>query len=270
MDSPSERLSVYRELADNYDRLGQVSMRDRFLILAADASLESGDPSEAERLRQRLLQASRYHMLRPYQSFAEAVGSPDVQTYLRDLRANYPLNVAKQLLGTLHSNGTAAAPPAAVLPFVNPGSPPAVPTENAIPATAPLIDLYGRSSTGRPTWSPAIPGDPVPSIDPIEMTPAPPVFQRPLAQPLPGRTPTARNPSLPIAASTIPLAPLSPPPATRPARTISAAPPKPVEPPPPAGGNWFAFALVGVVVAVGAVLAAYTMARPFLPPGWPF
>src|SRR5260370_1333322 len=89
-----ESLSIYRDLADCYDRLGQVSMRDRFLILAADAALEAGLPAEAERLRQRLLQGSRHHMLRPYSSFAEAASRADVQTYLRDLRLNYPHAVA--------------------------------------------------------------------------------------------------------------------------------------------------------------------------------
>ena len=96
-----DRLSVYRELADRYDHLGQVSMRDRFLILAADAALEGGRAGEAETLRQRLLQGSRHHMLRPYYSFAEAACAADVQSYLHDLRTNYPLEVAQQLLDSL-------------------------------------------------------------------------------------------------------------------------------------------------------------------------
>src|SRR4051812_18245581 len=113
MDSANDRLGVYRELADTYDRLAQASMRDRFMILAADAALEAGQPAEAEALRQRLLQASRYHMLRPYNSFAEAIQAPDVQTYLRDLRANYPLEVARQLLATLLPTGAVASAPVA-------------------------------------------------------------------------------------------------------------------------------------------------------------
>src|SRR5688572_1432363 len=72
MATLGDNLSIYRELADHYDRLGQVSMRDRFLMLAADAALAAGQPDEAERLRQRLLATSRHHMLRPYASFAEA------------------------------------------------------------------------------------------------------------------------------------------------------------------------------------------------------
>ena len=179
MDSASERLGVYRELADTYDRLGQVSMRDRFMILAADAALEAGQPPEAERLRQRLLQASRYHMLRPYESFAEAIQSADVQTYLRDLRANYPLDVARQLLATLLPTGAvwSASNPSPVAQHSHPAAipfDPAPPPEiyPMIPPTAPLLDIYGRQApAARPTWQPSIGAGP--AIDPLEMTPAP-------------------------------------------------------------------------------------------------
>ena len=271
MDSASERLGVYRELADTYDRLGQVSMRDRFMILAADAALEAGQPPEAERLRQRLLQASRYHMLRPYESFAEAIQSADVQTYLRDLRANYPLDVARQLLATLLPTGAvwSASNPSPVAQHSHPAAipfDPAPPPEiyPMIPPTAPLLDIYGRQApAARPTWQPSIGAGP--AIDPLEMTPAPPAH-RPLAQPVPNRPLPARTTSLPQA-----------PPA--PAR--SSAPPAPVArpvaphrgsfaPPEPTGGSWLTFLLVGVVVVAGVALALFTLARPFLPTGWGF
>ena len=275
MDSASERLGVYRELADTYDRLGQVSMRDRFMILAADAALEAGQQPEAERLRQRLLQASRYHMLRPYHSFAEAIQSPDVQTYLRDLRANYPLDVARQLLATLLPTGAVStSSPAAPLALHSP--PAAIPIERTppaaepiypmIPATAPLIDLYGRKApVARPAWQPAI--NPAPMIEPMEMTPAPP-NHRPLAQPLPGRPPAARHAAIPFA----PTPPPSAPPATRALPSVKPAPllPRPSRRPDPTGGSWLTFLLVGVAVVCGVVLVVFTLARPFLPAGWKF
>jgi hypothetical protein len=122
-------LDTYRELADWYERLGQTTMRDRFLMLAADAAMQAGHPEEAERYRQRLLSGSRHHMLRPYGSWAEASAAPDVQAYLRDLRLNYPPEVAQKLLAGLKQGGGGAAPPRAA------GS--------GIPFTAPFVDVTG-------------------------------------------------------------------------------------------------------------------------------
>ena len=51
MDPRENLLRVYRELADWYERQRQPQMRDRFLMLAADAALAAGRPDEAERLR---------------------------------------------------------------------------------------------------------------------------------------------------------------------------------------------------------------------------
>jgi hypothetical protein len=136
-----DRLSVYRELAEQYDRLGQVSMRDRFLILAADAALEAGEAGEAERMRLRLLQGSRHHMLRPYHSFAEAALAGDVQTYLHDLRTNYPPDVAQQLLDSLKGSG----------PEENPGASP--------DQTSPVEDPPSWPSTLAPCVGPAHPPD---------------------------------------------------------------------------------------------------------------
>jgi hypothetical protein len=171
MEAASECLTVYRELADQYDRLGQVSMRDRFLMLAASAALEAGQPSEAERLRQRLLAASRHHMLRPYGSFAEAARAPDVDTYLRDLEANYPLDDARELLGTLRGAGQTPAP------------------ARPIPPTAPLLDLDAPRAARR---------EEAPAIYPLR--PEEPPAPRPRAQPLPGqRAAPSAAPRPPIA-----------------------------------------------------------------------
>jgi hypothetical protein len=221
MDAASECLSVYRELADHYDRLGQVSMRDRFLMLAADAALEAGQPAEAERMRQRLLATSRHHMLRPYASFAEAARAPDVDTYLRDLKTNYPLDDARDLLDTLRS---------------------AEPPPRAIPPTAPLLDLNARRAEPAPIYP----------LRQDEPEPAP----RPRAQPVPGRR------AAPAAAPR--------PPATTPA--APAPHPVPVAPlareKPRSESAWLSGVLTVIAVTAGLVLAAFTLARPFLPASW--
>src|SRR4051794_24700922 len=107
MGPQTQNMQLYSDLADAYERLGQVTMRDRFLMLAADAALQMLLTDEAERFRQRLLSGSRHHMLRPYGSFVEAAEAPDVQTYLRDLRLNYPPDVAEQMLASLQGGGPA-------------------------------------------------------------------------------------------------------------------------------------------------------------------
>src|SRR5438067_3723575 len=98
MSSQANILQVYKDLAECYERRGQAQMRDRFLVLAADAALAGGQADEADRLRLRLLQANPHHMLKPYASFDQAREAPDVETYVRNLRLNYPLEVAEDLL----------------------------------------------------------------------------------------------------------------------------------------------------------------------------
>ncbi len=180
MDSAGERLTVYRELAEQYQRLGQSSQRDRFLMLAADAALEAGRDDEAERLRQHLLAGSRHHMLRPFASFAEASHSPDVETYLRDLRTNYPLEQAHVLLDSLRGGGTQ--------------------TPRAIPPTAPLLDINAPVALARqeglaPVYS-LRDEDPAPPPRP-RAQPVP----RPRAAPAPVPLPVREPEPLPVAAA---------------------------------------------------------------------
>ena len=294
-----DSLSVYRELADCYDRLGQASMRDRFLILAADSALEAGQPSEAERFRQRLLQGSRHHMLRPYASFAEAALAPDVQTYLRDLRLNYPLEVARQLLDSLQGGNTAPKAALHETAPLNQLFPPATlpPPDDPepIPPTMPLIDPNGparqgniggqqwqqqRARSARPEAGPAPPrqgqGESYPiREEPIPTAPLPP--NRPLGQPLPGRTPMSRpaapRPVVPPVArpvappqrlaETMPLQRPSPP-----ARPAFAPLPAPQHETPAHGGGWLNMLLVGVVFTAGLALLLFALARPLLPAAW--
>jgi hypothetical protein len=286
-------LSVYRELADCYDRLGQASMRDRFLILAADAALQSGQAGEAERLRLRLLQGSRHHMLRPYHSFAEAVRAADVQTYLQDLRRNYPEDVARQLLDSVQ--GT-TAPPAAMVEQTqtadwSPEETPADRPARHIPPTAPLLEITGPAPgnlagefpreprvVGGAAGNPMGRSTPAAETYPLRVEPA----ARPLAQPIAGRVPVARpiNSTRPL--TRIPDAqpqqanpPRAIPPlsnrreASYPLAPLSTLPQMQAEPETPTGGGaWFSMLLVGVVGMVALALVVFTLARPFLPAEW--
>jgi hypothetical protein len=249
-NTQANSLAVYKELADHYERQKQPAMRDRFLVLAADAAWKAGQHEEAEQLRQRLLQANPHHLLKPYSSFAEALGSPDVQTYVRDLRTNYPPELADGLLRNLRP--AAAAPPAKDKP------------PSALPVTAPLVDL-GNDATlplgatvDQPLKVYQVKDEPEAPARPATPAPARPAAQKdapPKSGPYPAR------PATPV--------PRTPRPAARPAPATPLYTPLP--PPPEAaaqGGAWLGTALGGLVVVVGLALAAYTLGRPFLPPGW--
>ena len=50
MASTEQIVGVYQELAEAYDRRGEAQMRDRFLVLAADAAFSGRRKDDAERL----------------------------------------------------------------------------------------------------------------------------------------------------------------------------------------------------------------------------
>lgn len=268
MSSDTEALTIYRELADRYDKFGQFSMRDRFLMLAADVAYHSGQPQEAERLRQRLLSQNRHHMLRPYNTFPEALAAPDVQTYLNDLRANYPPEAALQLLEGMKGNKPSAVDQTQAVDW----TPKATPTSAAsIPKTAPLVDPYSspNSGVGKPAKPTSTPYRLVEdTASPTIPTPAQP---RPLAQPLPGRkvpNTAAREPDGPPLRPTAALPAASVPKAT-PAAEKPAAPVRKPAPfkPAQAKGKESAFLpllLTGIAIVAALATAGYTLAKPFL------
>lgn len=128
MPSSDHMLLVYRDLADWHERQGLAELRDRFLVLAGAAAQIVGDPEEAERLWQRLLRSNPHHVLRKFASFADALQSSEVQTYLEDLRQEYPLHAAEDLHASIRE---ASAP----IPR------PALAHSEMLPPTAPVIHL---------------------------------------------------------------------------------------------------------------------------------
>lgn len=260
MDTRAGSQRVYRELADWYEHHGEPPMRDRFLVLAADAALAEGQTGEAERLRQRLLQGNPHHLLKPYASFSQAILAPDVQTYIHDLRLNYPAAEAEELLRTLRQREE--QPPDPDGPTMGP---PRTLTDDAtLPLGAtvePPLKVYQvreePDATVRsiPPTTTAAPRRP-----PTRTEPPPPKANIPVTRSIPptklvsrGTAPLPRKAPAPRPAE-VPRDPLFEPP-----------PPPPANEPDPAGGAWLTFLLFGVVFTAGAVLAVYTLARPFLP-----
>jgi hypothetical protein len=117
----TQTVSLYRELADLHEQQGQPQLRDRFLVLAADAALAAGKGDDAERIRAVLLQLNPHHLLQPYPTFAEAAKTADIQNYLKEQRKRYPPEAAEQLLESLRRDAgeNLRVPP--TLPVVNLG-----------------------------------------------------------------------------------------------------------------------------------------------------
>jgi hypothetical protein len=108
MPSTDQTVRVYRELAENYGRQGQTQMRDRFLFLAADAAFSAGQPDEADNLRNRLLQHNPHHLLKPFNSFSDAMKSVDIRNYLAALKRSHPFEQAEHHLETMGRTAGAA------------------------------------------------------------------------------------------------------------------------------------------------------------------
>jgi hypothetical protein len=251
MNALDDRLRVYKELADWYDRQRQPQMRDRFLLLAADVAHAAGRGQEAERLRQRLLQVNPHHLLKPYGSFGEATRAPDVAAYLKNLRSDYPLHVAEELLSMQKHGRQPGASPSPMLPPTAPvidfDEPPSAFLRGAAEDSG---EIYRVGATEQPnldaTAAPGPRGAPVGSWRRLDPSPA------------------ARPPA------SAPGPPAAPPRAFQP-RRASAAPFAAEEPVVPEGstaGGWLGSFLCVVISLAGAAWFAFTFLRPYLPANW--
>jgi hypothetical protein len=252
---------LYLQLAEHYEDRSEPKMRDRFLILAADAATTAGQDAEAERLLQRLLRSSPHHMLKAFGTFAEAIQAEPIRMYIDDLRKNYPAEIAENLLTSLRQ-GDEPPPPAETWATPLPVAP-----------ERPGDDEDDQTIPG------LLPADPdafnlVPeeADDTTQLISQKPVAQpRPAARPEPTPTHTPRPTIKPL-----PLAPTDPVP-PRPRQTTSqqsgrpqpgartARKRKPREDP---GGGWLSLMLFGVVLMLGLVLVYYAFLRTFFHVSW--
>jgi len=238
MSTSDDVLRVYRDLADYHERQGLDELRDRFLVLAAAAAQSAGHAAEAERLRQRLLTGKARHLLGPFPSMAQAMNAAEVQTYLEELRQEYPLRAAEDLLASSKAEPT----------------PNRHRSDRALPPTAPVIDLDNLADTLK-----------VYAGQEEREAPTLPAWQEP------PRRKSSFPPTRPI--KTLPSA-ASARPATIPVRSLHAreetSPPRQQISPraediEEASGRWVCFVLFAIVLAAGLYLAGFTILRPFLP-----
>jgi hypothetical protein len=237
MASPDQAVRTYRELAEDYGRQGQAQLRDRFLVLAADAALAAGQENEAELLRGRLLQHNPHHLLKPYRSFAEAMKAPEVQNYVGTLRRSHPYEKAEMLLEGLRRDAKFGA---------------GTPTQPHVAGDdLKVFRLSERAEEAR--GQAALSGSSSPTSSPSPARPVPP------AQ-VPSAFSPVRRAGTP---ETLPLQ-REPYPALNKLRT--ADPEK--EEREPAAGAWVATVLFVVLLLAVIALAGYTLLRPFLPHAW--
>jgi hypothetical protein len=121
MAASEDTARTYHQLAQGYERIGDASMRDRFLVLAADAYLAASRPSDAEQVRAHLVRVNPQHLLKGQLSMVQALQSSDVRNYVDGLKRHYPPDQAAKLLRELQ-NRPATAPNTATRPQA-PGGP---------------------------------------------------------------------------------------------------------------------------------------------------
>lgn len=248
MASPDKCIRIYQELATCYEQIGEAQVRDRFLVLAAEAALSAGRPEEAETIRGRLLQLNPHHLLKPYASLTQAMQSADVKSYVEGLRRTYPRENAEQLLESIR----AGAPP---------GATGAGPRSDAAKSD-------GAKGVERKAEADALARFPFPPPVAAATTALPPRSQAAVS---PSITPTPPEPAVPAPVkkesrleAPIPFVPD----VARPRPSVEASPAPEVttdrQRRPARGPNLIATGLFLLVLIAGLALAMYTLLKPFL------
>ncbi len=86
MSSPFDELILYLRLAQAYKNRLQMPDRDRALVLAGTCAHVVRMPAIAEFCRQLILKNNTGHMLRKYDSFAQACEDSDFGVFLKQVR----------------------------------------------------------------------------------------------------------------------------------------------------------------------------------------
>jgi hypothetical protein len=254
-----QTVRAYEDLAHIYDRQGQPKLRDWFLVLAADAAFTSGRETEAERLRIQLLSYNPHHLLKPFVSFVEALRSPDIQSYIADLRRTYPPEAAEQLLET-HRPGSSPAPSAEDVPAVPVTSHQAGPFSGfeSPPEEPPIYRMANGSQENRPAAPPPRPAATRPGTAAARSSSAAATAS---AHSAPSRPkPAPRMPSQPLRDWSR-QSPIDAGDELAHAGRLGRIEVKPA-------GRWVASLLYVLVLLSSLALTVYTIARPFLPEEW--
>jgi hypothetical protein len=231
MPPQEQTAQSYHSLAQAFADAGDQSMRDRLLLLAADAYLTAGRADQAEAIRQQLLKNNPHHALKPHRSLAEALKAADVRNYVDGLRRHYPPEQLSRL------------------------------AESVKKAKPQAVGLKGATRAGQDQTV----SDGGALLPPVVLQSPPPL---PKAKPNPSAA--TASPSLPKDAAPVQIIggesslrssdvyAMLPPTASVSRRTV-ASPDRFAEHP----GGWFALVLFWLVLLGGLSLAAYVLFGPF-------
>jgi hypothetical protein len=259
MTAGTQAALTYLKLSEWFNRKGQSQQRDRFLVLAADSAQAAGKPEDAEKLRLRLLKHNPHHLLRPYASFAQAMSSADVQSYVNDLRNSYPPQKATEMLaGAAQGSGAPAAPQPKPLPPTQPVVD--LDAEIANRAAKEPLKVYRAREEGAAVPKTSTHGH----GERTSRTAMPPTPARNQASPAtPSRPVTSARPIAPARAVMSP-AVYSLAPERRPQPVASKQPRDGEAGADSAGGGWVGTSLFVLVLGAGVALSAYALVGPIL------
>lgn len=85
MDDHDSAMLAFVKLAGISQSRSQLGPRDKFLILAGVAADRAGHPAVAERCRELVLANNPSHLVKRYDSLAQAIADDEFQAYLKQL-----------------------------------------------------------------------------------------------------------------------------------------------------------------------------------------
>jgi len=102
MSDPGYLLGVYLHLAQASVRRRRPHVRDRLLLLAAEQAVVMGLDAIAAFCRLLVLEHNPHHLVRRWDTMAEALEDDEYQCFSRQLRRRYPQERAERILQTLN------------------------------------------------------------------------------------------------------------------------------------------------------------------------
>lgn len=144
----SSAVEIYERLSDFCNKQARYQERDRFLVLAMDASQSEGDIAGAELFRKKLMSLNPNHLLKPYASVQDAMRSSDLMAYIHQLRREYPAHDQEALIRKLSGDQPRSHTPSPIR-FNDPSGPPSAKIRRGVGFSA--GEGLPVSPTGAPT-----------------------------------------------------------------------------------------------------------------------
>ena len=101
MLEPFQELIIYLRIAQAFKNRLQMSDRDRALVMAGTCASVLQMHSIANFCRRLILQNNQGHMLRKYETFAEALGDSDFGVFVKQVRKKLPPESAEGKLSSM-------------------------------------------------------------------------------------------------------------------------------------------------------------------------